>query len=605
VILVSFLSYAYLVEFWFAGSYAYGTVSSYEAEAYEWIHSNTPKDSVILTYSYTPSYMRLISLAGRKTISYVTYNSEAAPWSLEIVFNSHLPEVLLYSLEQLGVDYIFLTSHDMDLLKKLNKSAFLGLLKAFSIAYESDGIKIYEVPEYPLFNDSNYVLVEPTLDFIDRKGQTSLEEDLEEKSLVSYQMTFNMLLSSKLNFSILPDMEIMGFDSNKVYIFPSNWRVTDNIYNELFQTIPKGAHLIFLNPYFASLDELSRTHQNFFLEYLGMRLGKAASSSSVIFKDGFHMNFSRNLTVRQLVSLKETSIEIIANYTLHDGSKTPYVFQKNLEEGSASFIYLGPLLDSGMLENIDPRKFLAHTFLSCVRQLSKPNIPNEPLRLPYPSDLFEFTEPIITNIYDLKGLDGYLFCYNNLNMSGQITLKSDYILWRTANLPVSEVVVEDPISHTVILGETLQNLTIRGHVNVTLETNTSTTILDNSANKLVHIYSMTPIHLQLTLVNGEMTFDVEENGLLKHFHLTNGKIAISTAHDGTALSLQLKLPVVFLEGKIETWWEGVFWYNGLLYSTLSSPKAWPMSGIFTFQVLHCSRVVLIKLTGASEVTVAY
>jgi len=158
----SFLTCSYTTERFYTGALRQANISSAEGEAYEWIRKNTPENATFLTFS-DASYGRVRSLGLRKAVSY----SEAyQSWPLQVVFNSYLPEVTMYSLEQLGVSYIFVGPKDMPLLTRSLQGAYINsLLGVLPIVYRNEDVTIYNVPKYPLYVDSNYVLVRPTLDF--------------------------------------------------------------------------------------------------------------------------------------------------------------------------------------------------------------------------------------------------------------------------------------------------------------------------------------------------------------------------------------------------------------------------------------------------------
>lgn len=592
MISISFLSYVYLVEFYYAGSYGHGTMTPSEAGAYQWIHNNTPRNAVILTYSY-PSYTRLISLTGRKAISYIMGDSKTVSWPLGVTFNSYLPEVTLYSLKELGVTHIFLTSQDKELLSKSKGLTLLKLLDAFLIAYESEGITIYKIPKYPLFNDSNYILVQPTLDF------GVLTDSID--TLKSYQTAFNMLTASNIYFNVTTDMELNSLKTANVYVFPSNLRVTEDLFDGLLYGVTRGAHIIFMNPRFASLDELSSTRESALFNALDINLSDVVTSSSIVFEDGFQMNFTTGFNMQKLV-FNDSSVRVMANYLLSNGSKTPYIMRKNVNTGSVTFIYSYPLMESDALKEINQREFFAHTLTTCIEEFPKPNVPKDPLVLPYPPDLYKLLNPIIIDIYNCKGLHGYLFGYDDTHINGHCTIESNYILWNLRDLPVEKVVLANATSYIIIEGRTLNDLAVKGHIDVTLET-TNVTILNRPTGILADVSLMAPTRIQLALKNGELSFNIEDNETFMHFHLSQGNITIVTTSDPETLNLRLKHPIIAVDGVLQTSWEGSFLHEGRLYSTISFPRIWPITGVFKLQIHYSSGTMLAKINDIYDVSV--
>jgi hypothetical protein len=158
----SFLSYAYSVEYFQSAAYT-KSVSDSEANVYNWILKNTPENSVILTAT-SSSAQQLESIACRPSFG---YSDASTSWPLQALFSSCLPETLLYSLKELGVSYIFITPDDASFLATNLQDTYLtSLLNVLPIAYKNGNVTLYAAPNYPLYQDSNYVLVSPTIDLL-------------------------------------------------------------------------------------------------------------------------------------------------------------------------------------------------------------------------------------------------------------------------------------------------------------------------------------------------------------------------------------------------------------------------------------------------------
>ena len=189
-----------------------------------------------------------------------------------------------------------------------------------------------------------------------------------------------------------------------------------------------------------------------------------------------------------------------------------------------------------------------------------------------------------------------------MRVNGTFIMKSNYILWSINELPVEKVIITNATSDIVFEHETLIDLAAKGYINITLEA-MNATVLNNPTGILADVSVISPVRLQLSLQNGEMFFTTGGSEAPKQFHLNRGNITIVTTNDPMVLNLRLKQPVIALDGMLQTRWEGSFLHRGLLYSTISAPRIWPIKGAFTIQILYGSGTILAKITNIHNVTV--
>jgi hypothetical protein len=152
----------YTTEIFYTSAMVQNNISNAEADALTWLYYNTPSNAVILTFSDS-SAKSVSAITARKVLS---YSDALSSWPSQLLFNSRLPEVTLYSLKNLGVTHIFVGERDIPILSGNLKGSYLNnLLPALPVVYQKSGFTIYSIPENTLSDDSNYVLVSPTLDF--------------------------------------------------------------------------------------------------------------------------------------------------------------------------------------------------------------------------------------------------------------------------------------------------------------------------------------------------------------------------------------------------------------------------------------------------------
>jgi len=151
------------------------------------------------------------------------------PWVHELLVTS-TPDVFTYIINKINADYIFALE---------GEAQKTSSLRHFPILYENSLVTIYMVPKIPLRRDSNYFLVYPTLDKSRNIGEA-----------------YNLLLNLGVNFSLIHDVDLDELKEGNVYVFPESVHVPRRLSENLLSYVRNGAHIIFLNPYFASMDEL-------------------------------------------------------------------------------------------------------------------------------------------------------------------------------------------------------------------------------------------------------------------------------------------------------------------------------------------------------------
>jgi len=190
-----------------------------------------PRDASILPLS-VGSYNILTNLVYERPILPIFFKFSPSwlsySWLRDILLESSRPEAVLYTLHKACVDYIFATESDISNLKKeFPNSSFLTMLNSFPVAYESQDrkCKVFAVPKYPLYQDSNYVLVHPTLN-----------------DASSFNRAFNVLLHFGVNFSVIDSLDLKELKKDFVYVFPGNLSYADP--SNFLADVSNGSHII-------------------------------------------------------------------------------------------------------------------------------------------------------------------------------------------------------------------------------------------------------------------------------------------------------------------------------------------------------------------------
>jgi hypothetical protein len=170
----SFLAYAF-----YNGYYSIGgnsVFSSSESKAVQWMNRNLSEKSAVVALSQD-SYRKLTSVFSGKVLPLFLDNTGGRfVWPTSILINSSLPEAVLYTLNQLGADYIFVSESDSASLSKSNSIMFVTLMSTFPIIFKLGDITIYDVPKYPVYEDSNYHIVSGMWNFPNVKLSGTFDE---------------------------------------------------------------------------------------------------------------------------------------------------------------------------------------------------------------------------------------------------------------------------------------------------------------------------------------------------------------------------------------------------------------------------------------------
>lgn len=235
----SFLSSAYLVESSYLPGQLSNRISSDEANSIEFINENL-HGNLILPLSYRGE--ALLTNFGKNVKVLPVFRERSPilfpyPWVRDLLINLTCSDTL-YILHELGVDYIF---------KFNEENVIVPGLSSFPVVYENSLVKIFSVPKYFFYENSNYNLVNTLA-----AGPTNFED------------AFNLMMFLKSNVSLEQDLTLEDLDAGNVYFFPDSIHIPEQISNTLLNKVRDGAHVVFLNPQFATLDQIGRpTSLNF------------------------------------------------------------------------------------------------------------------------------------------------------------------------------------------------------------------------------------------------------------------------------------------------------------------------------------------------------
>jgi hypothetical protein len=768
----SFLSYAYTVELFYSGTYA-KSISDPEAKAYNWILRNTPENAVFLTVTGS-STTQMESLACRKSFG---YSDAAISWPLQVLFNSRLPDALLYSLKELDVSYIFITPRDTSFLAKNLQDTYLNsLLNVLPVVYEKDNVTLYAVPKYPMYEDSNYVLVSPIIDFqnishvqaslalydnfstsltnwmtlsgdwaiangelhtsgkgainnscrivsnqsfsnfvceykgksmmlsdpqyiwgifryVDknnfysfyvgnttyfvyeclngstsaiaagklgmpvnltqwnsvkieatystiklyvndnliktmqgtgREGKiglqawsgfhtcyddvnvTSLTLPVDSKSaLLGYQVASNMLVAAGVNFTIVPDVNLIRLQAGNVYIFPFNWHVTENILPNLQEYVSQGAHVVFFDPLFGSFDELDAAQSSLLSSTLQVKVGAALTCSDVCFEDNC-INLIAKYTVHKLVYADGAGLRILANYTTNNQTETPYIIQKQIGLGTVTFVHVTDFLSPAMASTVLRQDLLKNSLHEIMKSLPKPVETRTELSSPFPQGLYKFTRcNDIPALLSLKDLYDCIYVYGSpIVLNGSCVAESNYVLMMMEQMKVNDLEISNATDRYSLRNDPLSYISLKGLVNLSLETDyimLSSSPYYGGAMTTFSLPRPTTIHVNL--INAELQLKTNDADP-KYLSFTTGNCTIVIPNsESSVLKIALKQPVIKINGSLNlTAWQGIFWYGDkAIINFVINPNQDTIRGNLSLQLLCSFGGVQIKVEDVQDI----
>lgn len=247
MIAISFLSFVYTHEFGLTDvNESRMLAQPSEIETYEWMNNHLEKGRTILPLSER-SYSTLVSMVSDTRVLPIIRRYSPGlwfpyTWLKDILIDSVSPEAVLYTLNCLNVSYIYATEDDLAGLKE--DSALKSLVSIFPIVFEKGIAKVYSVPSFPFFKDSNYVVVKSAI-------------DEEPKNLLD---VVNLLMASGLKFSVIPDLQLSVLKKDYVYFFPFSQHLPHDLLDNIINSVNDGAHVVFFDQSFASFDDLNKNY---------------------------------------------------------------------------------------------------------------------------------------------------------------------------------------------------------------------------------------------------------------------------------------------------------------------------------------------------------
>jgi len=421
-----------------------------------------------------------------------------------------------------------------------------------------------------------------------------------ESALQNYQFAFNMFMTSKINFTIMSDIDLTGLKANNVYVFPFNRHVPGHVLSNLEKYVSEGAHVLFLDQLFGAYDELYSIGNPVLHSMLRVRMGGIIACSEVSF-GGRDIHLGGEYVIHMLTLENSSGINVLANYTINNQSQTAFIIQKQIGKGTITYIHLTDLMKQAMAK-IPQRTLLAMSFHESMKSLPKPAETRTQLSLPFPSGLYRFL--LINDIpalLSLKDLHGYAYAFgSSIAMNGSCRVRSNYVLMVMSQIKIKKLEVSNTTDCYMLENETFSYLNLKGSVDLSLQTNNIRLTSPYYGGKMTTIYIPESAKLHIKLIDAELLFKTNLSNAAISFAEGNITIIISSLYSDL-LRMSLKQPVIEIDGSLKlASWQGIFWYGDkaiIMFSTHSSI----VKGDLSVQLIYQFGGVLIKIVDVQSV----
>lgn len=407
----------------------------------------------------------------------------------------------------------------------------------------------------------------------------------------AHNLAYNALAISEVPFTSVEDYEVLNLAPNDVYFFSSSW-VSDIPSNGLIEDVADGAYAVFLFSPAAFREDKEALFNS-----LGMELKGVTSAKNACIAEKT-INFQSFLYISNLTAQDSPYLHKINGfYTTPENTSVPLIITFKVGKGAVLFINLPNVL------NIDRAlaNLVTKTIKNAVGILPNSIQSNMLKALPYPEDLFNLENPNLINIYNLKGLANYLYIYSDIRLGGNISMSSDYITFNEENSTIKRLVLRDSNQNELFENVTVENLQIIGFYNVTLTTQDAS--IYRSAGELSIIRTSSMNRLRVYADGNAVKLKINQTGEEKDLTVSQGYVEFEFA-DNITSDMVLHKPLVTLSaGSLNASWEGVFWHNGKMFTTVSRVENWAIDGGFSMEITHSGNVILSKLLSIDNVSV--
>jgi hypothetical protein len=419
-----------------------------------------------------------------------------------------------------------------------------------------------------------------------------ISQNISVSELVSsaYSLAYNSLVINEVPFATIEDYKALNLAPNKVFVLSDSW--ANDVWNEeLFEDVKTGAHAVFL---YSSRAFSEYSCELFYL--LGIESRGITSVNNVHIDEEIHSvpsnSYIANITARSSLY----TYNIMGYYTTLENTSIPLIIYFTVGNGSIMFINLPNTI------NLD--RTLADIAIKTIKKafsvLPKPTLSNVSKTVPYPEDLFKLGNPNLINIYKLNGLTDYIYAFSDIELEGNISMSSDYVIWNEKDITLKTLILQNTTHQKIFENVLVPNLHFVGSYNTRLTTQDA--IIYNLGGELPLIKT-SPNFLRIHVEEPAINLTIKQNGEEISLNISRSDVQIEFSKDVTT-DLRLQKPLIELNpGSLDTSWKGVFWYDGKMFTTVARAEHWVINGSFLLEVIHSENVTISKLLYKDNISV--
>jgi hypothetical protein len=195
----------------------------------------------------------------------------------------------------------------------------------------------------------------------------------------------------------------------------------------------------------------------------------------------------------------------------------------------------------------------------------------------YPNEIFEFFK----DIYNKRKDYGYILFLDDIEILGETTIEAPYIILNTYNESIQKIIFKEKNIY-----ENFNNLTLARYAKVKIKA------------KEVKILNEPTSYLAKIKIKGPATINIVGENLNEKLEYQNITIYIKENNEIEAI---LKQPIISINGKVKSTWQGAFWHENMLYTTSNNAEKWIIEGNFKIETIYYSKIILSKIMEINKI----
>ncbi len=412
----------------------------------------------------------------------------------------------------------------------------------------------------------------------------------------------HLLSSTGQDFETQSLLELPDFQPDKSYLFLDGPGLRPDLMTTLPDSVSSGAEIIFFDSMFASTDDFGHQYESSgLLDRLNVTRQPPIEVDMYCIGGDYSRQLLRPLNVEGLnVSTSSCSVE--AWFGFSGEFQSPMILRWQIGLGTIWFVNIKPLLSS--LDSLTERAEVLDKVATVLHFNDTSEITTEDYIGDLPLSLFRLRYPTISNILSFGDLDCNLFSLSNVDIVGSITLHSSRVVARSENLHFQNLRLFLSNGTEVLFESGVAAVLLDGFLDCTITCEMakieSGSMGSSVGLELLDVTGLTASSQEVGA--GHISLTIESSGQIRHIDAGVDEIEMNCA-ESTLQGFFLSPTLELFQATLSMKWLGLIWYDNVVYSTVSTPKDWGLSGTFTLYVVACAGYVHMQVMNMSAVKV--